>query len=122
MAGRTSAIAVPRAADWNIVPRRPAASGAVASRTLAAVAQRAALIWNGRRSGCLDFTSAANAAMCGAAKLLPVVVVVPPSSHGTSTAIPRARNSVGGSGLAWNRSGSVAVLQATLATEANNDG
>src|SRR5688500_3830715 len=36
--------------------------------------------------------------------------------------MPRARNSVGGAGLTWKRNGSLAVLHATLATDANSDG
>ena len=37
--------------------------------------------------------------MCGAAKLLPVAVITPPSDQATSTSIPGAPNSTGGCGL-----------------------
>jgi hypothetical protein len=47
--------------DRNAVVNRPAGRGA--SRTLAAVAHKTVFSWNGRSSGCFDFTSAATPAM-----------------------------------------------------------
>src|SRR5439155_1104674 len=38
------------------------------------------------------------AAMCGAAKLLPVARIDPPPGQATSTSMPRAKNSTGGVG------------------------
>src|SRR5689334_20804938 len=103
--------------------RRPAwESRWAASCTLAEHAQRMVLSWNGRMSGCFDLTRAAMPARWGAANELPVVVMRPCSSHGTSTSMPGARNSVGGSGLWWKRKGSFDMFEATLATEANSDG
>ncbi len=103
-------------------PVRAVAGRAAGSRTLAAAAHRAVLTWNGRRPGCSDLIRAAKAATWGAAKELPVVTIVPPPRHATSTFIPRARNSVGGSGFTWNRQGSVAWLAATLVTDEKSDG
>src|SRR5437763_978123 len=99
---------------------RPAGWGA--SRTLDATAHSTVLTWKGRSSGCLDRTSAAIPAMWGAAYEFPVPRIQPPPIQGTSTSIPLARNSVGGSGLYWNRNGSVDRLQATLVTDAYSDG
>ena len=93
-----------------------------ASRTLAAAAHSAVFTWNGRRPGWADLIRAANAATWGAAKELPVVTMVVPPRHATSTFMPRARNSVGGSGFTWNRHGSVAWLAATLVTDENSEG
>ena len=61
-----------------------------------AVRYRRLLSCGGVSLGCFASMSAANAAMCGAAKLLPVARIVPPPGQATSTSMPRAKNSTGG--------------------------
>jgi hypothetical protein len=54
---------------------------------------------NGVTAGWAARIRAANPAMCGAAKLLPVATIRPPLFHATSTSRPYAPNSTGGRGL-----------------------
>ena len=65
---------------------------------MAESALKTVFIWKRVRPGCLPRILATMPVMCGAAKLLPVAVIQPPSSHATSTSIPGAPNSTGGSG------------------------
>ena len=60
--------------------------------------------------------------MCGAAKLLPVQRSVPPPSHATSTSTPRAKNSTGGIGLAYQASGSRSSWLPTEMTDEKRHG
>ena len=64
------------------------------------------LSWGAEISGCFASTRAETAAMWGAAKLFPVQRIFPPPSHATSRSTPRAKNSTGGSGFAYQVSGS----------------
>src|SRR4029079_16879282 len=64
-----------------------------------AVAARIVFTSNGVASGWADRIRAASPAMCGAARLLPVATIRPPSRQATSTSRPQAPNSTGGRGL-----------------------
>src|SRR5919107_363007 len=66
---------------------------------LAESALNTVFIWKSVRPGCLPRILATMPVMCGAAKLLPVAVIQPPSAHATRTSMPDAPNSTGGSGL-----------------------
>ena len=66
---------------------------------LAESALRMVFIWKSVRFGCLPKILATMPVTWGAAKLLPVAVIQPPSAYATRTSIPGAPNSTGGSGL-----------------------
>ena len=61
-------------------------------------------------------------AITGAAKLLPVAVIVPPPVHGTSTSMPGAPQSAGPFGLHEKCSRSPPGVHATENTPANSLG
>ena len=66
---------------------------------MAESALRTVFIWKRVRPGCLPSILATTPVMWGAAKLLPVAVIQPPSDHATLTSMPGAPNSTGGEGL-----------------------
>ena len=78
--------------------------------------------WYGVSSGCFASTSAVIPATCGAAKLFPVQRSVPPPGQATSTSTPRAKSSTGGSGFAYQTSGSRSSWLPTEMTDENRHG
>src|SRR4029079_10241444 len=90
---------LPRQAAGRQRSPRFAAHRPASASALFAVCASTVFICTGVSIRCAERISATMPDRGGAAKLLPVSVILPPPNQATSTPIPRAKNSTGGAGL-----------------------